>query len=70
MVTGLMKINCHKRNNNIIFYHGTLLDVTYLFTATHDTIRGTAHHHRTHERIEEGISQKLKLRTEAEQFHQ
>jgi hypothetical protein len=41
----------------------------YMITAAHDTIRGTAHHHRTHLCIDEGIPQKLNLLTEAQQFH-
>jgi hypothetical protein len=39
-------------------------------TATHDIIRGITHDHRTHGGINEGISQKLNLEAEAQQFHQ
>jgi hypothetical protein len=35
-----------------------------------DAIRGTTPRHRTYRRINEGISQKWNLRTEAQQFHQ
>jgi hypothetical protein len=39
-------------------------------TDTHDTIRKTTHHHRTHGLIGDSIPQKLNLRMEAQQFHQ
>jgi hypothetical protein len=32
-----------------------------LKTVTHDTIRGTTHHHRTRGHIDEAISKKIKL---------
>jgi hypothetical protein len=32
---------------------------------SHDTIRWTTHHHREHGRIDEGISQKIKLTDES-----
>jgi hypothetical protein len=44
--------------------------VYILVTAAHYTIRGTTHHRRTRGRTDEGISQKLNLRAEAQQFHQ
>jgi hypothetical protein len=56
------------------------LHITYLFllvshlkafiTAAHDTVRGTTHHQNTQGHIDEGISQKLNIQTEAQQFHQ
>jgi hypothetical protein len=39
--------------------------------ATHHTMRGTTHDHRTHGHIDEGIPQKLNLQImEAQKFHQ
>jgi hypothetical protein len=35
-----------------------------------DTKRETSRHHGRHRRIDDGIPQKLKLRTEAQQFYQ
>jgi acetylglutamate kinase len=39
-------------------------------TAAHDAIRATTRQLKTHGRIDGGVSQKLNLRTEAQQFHQ
>jgi hypothetical protein len=41
---------------------------SWFITAAQDTIKWTAHHHRTHGRTDEGIAQQLNLWTEEQQF--